>query len=136
MKGPMIFLALFIMGAGLLCASTVSCVPGKVPTSEKGRTGLPTAKYEKGTPPGKWDVDPDTLPVYPGAKTYGKLGSYITPDSLGKVISYYENKLSNAEVTTGTGSNAIAVFKTSEFTLKVMAGEGDNTLILFSAPEE
>ena len=124
------------MGAGLLCASTVSCIPKKVPTSEKGRTGLPTSKYEKGTPPEKWDVDPDTLPVYPGAKSYGKFGSYITPDSLTKVISYYETKLSNAEVTRGTGSDPETVFKTSEFTLKVMTGEGDNTLILFSRPEE
>lgn len=136
MKGPIALLALFIMGAGLLCASTVSCVPEKVATSEKGRTGLPTAQYEKGTPPEKWDVDTDTLPIYPGAKSYGKLGRYITQDSLANVISYYENKIPNAEVTKATGSDAIAVFKTIEFTLKVMTGEGDNTLILFSAPGE
>jgi hypothetical protein len=133
MRSPTVFVALFIMGASFLCVSTVSCIPEKVTTSEKGRTGMPTAVYDKGTPPEKWDVDPDTLPVYPGAKSYGRLGNYITPDSFDNVVSFYKNKLASAKISEKGGSDPSVLFKTGEFNLEI-SGEDDNTLIQFSKP--
>ena len=129
-------MALLILGACLLCATNSACIPAKLPTSEKGTTGLPTSVYDPGTPPPKWEYDPQLLPVYPGARRYESWRSYITPDAFADVIAWYEGQLKGADVTKTGGATPVVIFKTTDWVLEIKTGEGDNTLITFNKPEE
>ena len=129
-------MALLVTGACVLCLTSISCVPAKVPTSEKGPGGLPTAKYDPGTPPPKWEIDRSELPIYPNSKEFDNWRTYITPDSISDVIAYYEGALPDAQVIKPEGSNAVTTFKTLKFIISIQPGEGDNTLITFNRPEE
>lgn len=135
-KQRILLMALLVTGVCLVCFTFASCVPTKVPTSEKGSGGLPTAKYDRGTPPPKWEIDRSELPVYPNSKKFDNWRTYITPDPISDVIAYYEGALPDAQVTKPEGSNAVTTFKTLKFILSIQPGDGDNTLITFSRPEE
>ena len=128
--------ALLVISVLVICLASVSCVPAKVPTSEKGSSGLPTAKYDQGTPPPKWEIDRSELPIYPNSKEFDNWRTYITPDSISDVIAYYEGALPDAQVIKPEGSNAVTTFSTLKFILSIQSGDDDNTLITFSRPEE
>jgi hypothetical protein len=128
--------ALIALSAFLLAAICIGCVPRKLPTSEPGRSGLPTAVYDQGTPPTKWEMDPESLPIYPGSKQFGSRFTFITPDPITDVIAYYKKQLPDAEFLEAGNKNSPSVFKTSMFVLEISMDEsGDNTLIVFKQPE-
>lgn len=135
-KQRILLMALLVTGACVLCITSASCMPAKVSTSEKGSSGLPTAKYDRGTPPTKWEIDRSELPIHPNSKEFGNWRTYITPDPISDVIAYYEGELPDAQVIKPEGSNAVTTFITLKFILRIQPAEGNNTLITFNRPEE
>jgi hypothetical protein len=134
-KRAMHFTALLFLGACLFCTAMAACIPAKLPTSEKGRTGMPTSIYDPGTPPEPWDKDPAELPVYPDATRYESRFTFITEDDVADVIAYYKENLPDAEIKEAKTADSATTFITDEFILEVKQ-EGRNTVILFSRPKE
>ena len=82
---PRIALAVLV---GLLLFGLSAC-PKKPVQNVPGPGGLPRGIVEEGNAP---DMDPDDLPLYPGA-TKRAAGAYETTASLEQVITWYRDKL-------------------------------------------
>ena len=130
-------ITLAIVGVSFLAVNLSGCVPKTLPTSEKGRSGMPTGVYDRGVPPPRWDMDLKVLPLYPGAKQFGSKYGFISPDPMVTVVSYYKEEMPDAEVVESTSPLLITTFKRELYILEIKIGEGGaNTLITFSKPPE
>lgn len=129
--------ALIILGVFFMAAISISCLPKKLPTSEPGRSGLPTGAYDPGTPPPPWEIELKKLPIYPESKQFGTKYTFLTTDPIRDVALYYKEKLPDAELVEPTEDNPVVIFKTDMYILEIELDEGkENTLITFKEPEK
>ena len=130
-------LALIAVSVCLVVVLSLGCIPKKLPTSQPGRSGMPSGVYDPGIAPEPWEIDPNLMPIYPGAMPYGGKHFFITPDPYIRVLNFYKEKLPNAKIEETPGSNPSAIFTTELFNLKLEIGEGGvNTVITFSRPKK